>query len=62
MKVTASDIQRLAQSDPDSIAKVVNESEEAKQLLRAAGFGVMGQGIRETVREALQEIEEYKEQ
>lgn len=47
-----------AQCDPqlaDLLAQMLLEAVEARKLLRAAGYGVTGTGIFETVREALED-------
>lgn len=38
---------------------IAEESAKAKQLLREAGFGVTGTNLLETVKECLEELNEY---
>lgn len=40
-------------TDLDLMRRIAVESDLAKQLLRKAGYGVTGQGLLDTVREAL---------
>lgn len=44
-------------SNLDLLRAIAHESDQAKQLLRNAGFGVTGMGLLETVKEVLAEVD-----